>query len=392
MSRHTFFRQFCFSVTAVVMAAAFWSGPVAALENLERYLFVPNRASADVAVIDRVTERVIARLPVGKAPHQVVVSRSLGKLVASNTEDDTITIVDLRTLETEATLALDTAPEHMALGPDGQTLAVGNIGAGTVSLVSLRDNREVARIAGLIQPHNLTFGPKGKRLYVANLGANYVSVIDVARARITGEIPVADPGAIAAKAADPGAGYQGIINVTATPDGRLGFAAHGESGALAVIDLDKGERLLTLALGARPWRAYGTADGRYMVVPNNGDATVSVISTATLQVVATLPGATGVTGVNSDATGKTVFVISRAESKVVILDLESLRPAGEIALPGAPETGVLSPRGDKLYVALSGLGKVAVIDVPGRRLSGMIEGVGREPWGTTLLGADNYCH
>ena len=28
----------------------------------------------------------------------------------------------------------------------------------------------------------------------------------------------------------------------------------------------------------------------------------------------------------------------------------------------------------------------------GRKLLGMIDGVGQEPWGTTLAGADNYCH
>ena len=129
-----------------------------------------------------------------------------------------------------------------------------------------------------------------------------------------------------------------------------------------------------------------------MLVPNNGEGTISVISTETLEVVATLPGAAGVTGVNSDPAGRTAFVISRAENKLVLLDLDKLAPAGEIALPGGPETGVISPHGKKLYVALSGVGKVAVIDVPGRKLLGMIDGVGQEPWGTTLAGADNYCH
>ena len=40
--------------------------------------------------------------------------------------------------------------------------------------------------------------------------------------------------------------------------------------------------------------------------------------------------------------------------------------AGEIALPGTPETGVVTPDGTRLYVALSDAGKVAVIDVQAR--------------------------
>ena len=378
------------SLLVMALAVPLWPGNARAHESFEHYLFVPDRALAQVTVIDTNRDTVIAKIPVGKVPHQVTVSAQLGKLIASNTADNTISIIDLETFEIRATLQLGAAPEHMELSPGGELLAVGNIDGGTVSLVSLAEEREIARVPGLNHPHNLTFSPDGSKLYVANLGAEFVSVIDVAQARVVDEIPVAEPRLIVATATD--AEYQGIINVTASADGRLGFAAHGETGSLAVIDLVTGEKLRSLALGNRPWRAYGAAHGRYMVVPNNGEGTISVVSTETLEVVATLPGAAGVTGVNSDPAGHTAFVISRAENKLVLLDLESLAPAGEIALPGGPETGVISPHGKKLYVALSGVGKVAVIDVPGRKLLGMIDNVGQEPWGTTLAGADNYCH
>ncbi len=396
MSRHPsrFVPTVLVSLLVTALAVPLWQGGARAHESFEHYLFVPDRALPQVTVIDTNSDTVIARIGVGKVPHQVVISATLGKLVASNTADDTISIIDLETFETRATLKLGAAPEHMELSPGGELLAVGNIDGGTVSLVSLAEERELARVPGLDHPHNLTFSPDGSKLYVANLGAEYVSVIDVAQARVVAEIPVAEPRLIVAKAS--GAEYQGIINVTASADGRFGFAAHGETGALAVIDLVKGEKVRSLALGDRPWRAYGAAHGRYMVVPNNGEGTISVISTETLEVAATLPGAAGVTGVNSDPAGHTAFAISRAENKLVLLDLDTLSPAGEIALPGGPETGVISPHGKKLYVALSGPGadggKVAVIDVPGRRLLGMIDGVGKEPWGTTLAGADNYCH
>jgi len=392
MSRHSsrFLSSLSGGVLVALVAAMLWQSGARAHESFEHYLFVPDRALPQVTVIDTSSDTVLAQIGVGKVPHQVTVSASLGKLVASNTADDTISIVDLKTFETRATLQLGSAPEHMQLSPGGELLAVGNIDGGTVSLVSLAEERELARIPGLNQPHNLTFSPDGSRLYVANLGAGHVSVIDVAEARVVDDIPVAEPRLIVANATD--AEYQGIISVTASTDGRYGFAAHGETGSLAVIDLENGEKLRSIDLGDRPWRAYGAAHGRYMVVPNNGEGTISVVSTETLEVAATLPGAVGVTGVNSDPAGKTAFAISRAEDKLVLLDLDTLSPAGEISLPGGPETGVISPHGDKLYVALSGVGKVAVIDVPGRKLIGTIDNVGKEPWGTTLAGADNYCH
>ncbi|MGH6899894.1 MAG: hypothetical protein ACREJ5_25635 [Geminicoccaceae bacterium] len=377
-------------VALATLAAAAAADPAAALEAADPYVYVPNRASADIAVIDSRTDQLVARIPVGNVPHQVAISDVAGKLVASNTADDTISIVDLATLKTR-TLSLDHEPEHMALAPDGLLLAIGNLAGGTVSLVSLENETELARVSGLFDPHNLTFSPDGSLLYVANLGANHVSVIDVASAAIIDEIKVAEPSPLAGTQA-PGAEFQGIINVTSTPDGRLGFAAHGEGNRLAVIDLRTRELKKSLELGALPWRAYGTADGRYMLVPNNGDRTLSVIATATLEVVATLPAAEDVTGVNTGWFETTALALSRAEKKAVVYDLEAMARVGEIALPGTPETGVTTPDGTKLYVALSDTDQVAVIDIRARRLTGTIDDVGDEPWGATMVGALNYCH
>ena len=377
-----------FAIAGLLATAA--TTPGVALDAAGPYVYVPSRASADVAVIDSRTDRLVTRLPVGKVPHQVSVSDVVDKLVASNTADDTISIVDLPTLATR-TLRLDHEPEHMELDPTGVLLAVGNIGAGTVSLVSLQDEREVARVAGLFEPHNLTFSPDGALLYVANLGASHVSVIDVASARVIDEIKIAEPPALASKEA-PGAEFQGIINVTATPDGRLGFAAHGEANELAVIDLRTRAVKKHVPLGELPWRAYSTADGRFMLVPNNGDRTLSVISTATLEVVATLPAAEDVTGVNTGWFETTAFALSRAGRKAVVYDLEAMARVGEIALPGTPETGVTTPDGAKLYVALSDTDQVAVIDIRKRELAKIIDGVGDEPWGTMMTGTVNYCH
>ncbi|MEM7023637.1 MAG: beta-propeller fold lactonase family protein [Pseudomonadota bacterium] len=390
-------RFFGLAMVASMATAAAWAhhdGQVMAATSLdapERYVFVPNRGSADVAVIDTQTDTVLTRIAVGRVPHQVAVSDVTGQMIASNTADDTISIIDLSTLEA-TTLPLDHEPEHMELDPSGRLLAVGNIAAGTVSLVALDAPREIARVDGLFSPHNLTFSPDGSRLYVANLGADHVSVVDVAKAQVTGEIRVAEPLAVASAEQQADEEFQGIINVTRTPDGRLGFAAHGEGDRLAVLDLRTGETKANLELGSLPWRAYSTADGRYMLVPNNGDRTLSVVSTSNLEEVARLPGAEDMTGVNTGWFETTAVVISRGEDKALVYDLETMAKVGEIALPGTPETGVTTPDGTRLYVALSETDQVAVIDLRSRALVKMIDDVGDEPWGATMLGALNYCH
>jgi YVTN family beta-propeller protein len=129
-----------------------------------------------------------------------------------------------------------------------------------------------------------------------------------------------------------------------------------------------------------------------MLVPNNGDRSISVISTESLEVVATLPGAEDMTGINSAWLDTTAFVVSRGENKALVIDLTTMQPAGEIALPGTPETAVTTPDGTKVYVALSESNQVAVIDAATRRVIKLIDGVGEEPWGVTMVGAINYCH
>ncbi len=393
MSSRPFTRHFpaAFLSGAVLAAAVALPQPAAALDNLGHYVFVANRSSADIAVIDTRTNSVAARIPVGNVPHQVVISDVTMKLLASNTADDTVSIVDLATLGPLQTVSLGHEPEHMELSPAGDMAAVGNIGAGTISFVSLALDRELARVDGLYQPHNMTFSPDGSLLYVGNLGADVVSVIDVAQAKVINEIQVGEPQQVAATGA-VGEEHQGIINVTRTVDGRLGFAAYGEGDAMAVIDLRTQAVIKTLELGALPWRAYTTADSRYMIVPNNGDETISVVSTSTLEEVARFEGAADMTGVNTGWFETTAFVISRGDEKLVVLDLVTMERVGEIALPGVPETGVVTPDGTMLYVALSGSDEVAVVDVRKREVIGRIGGVGSEPWGAHMMGALNYCH
>jgi YVTN family beta-propeller protein len=109
-------------------------------------------------------------------------------------------------------------------------------------------------------------------------------------------------------------------------------------------------------------------------------------------VVATLPGAEDMTGINTGWFETLAFVIGRADNKLVVLDLVAMEAVGEIALPGTPETGVTSPDGKTLYVALSDTDQVAVIDVRRRELVKTIDDVGDEPWGAVMAGALNYCH
>ncbi|MBI2985855.1 MAG: YncE family protein [Deltaproteobacteria bacterium] len=359
------------------------------LEDINLYVFVPSRATPEVAVIDTRSDRVVTVLKLGHTPDQVLVSEAAHRLIASHVGNKSISIVNPDTGETEKVIMLAIRPERMVLSPEGWLVAARDMTAGSVSVLSLQRQSQLAQVDGFKEPYGLTFS--NDSLYIADRGTGKVSTIALAQGKVIGEIAVADPAQAATKGDQANRSY-GISELTHTPNGRLGFCALRGGRDLAVIDLTEERKTKTLAVGRDPSRPWGTADGRLMMVANNRDRTISVIDTGALEVVATLPGAADITAINTGWFESVAFIISRSENKAVVLDLMKLKKVGEIPLLSGPGPGVVTPDGKKLYVALRGSNRVAVIDTRERKLTSMISGVGHEPSDATMARSNNYCH
>ena len=158
------FTKLFFSFFSILFSTSIFLSEANAAEDVNRYIFVPNRASADIAVIDTVTDELIRRIEVGSVPHQVVVSDKLDKLAVTNSADNTLSIIDLNTFLVVSTVELGEEPEHIAINPSGDVIAVGNIGGGSISFVSLNKGSELKRVSGLYEPHNMTFNSDGSHL------------------------------------------------------------------------------------------------------------------------------------------------------------------------------------------------------------------------------------
>jgi len=381
------------SLIALVAAALVgWSMRPAGekrLEDINLYVFVPSKAAPEVTVIDTRSDRVVTVLKLGQTPDQVLVSEAAHRLVASNVSNKSISIVNPDTGETEKVITLAIRPERMVLSPDGWLVAARDLATGSVSVMSLQRQSQLTQVDGFKEPYGLTFS--NDSLYVADRGTGKVSTISLVQGKVIGQIAVAEAARAAAKGDRPGGSY-GISELTHTPNGRLGFCALRGGRELAVIDLINEKKIKTLAVGWDPSRPWGTADGRLMMVANNGDRTISVIDTGALEVVATLPGAADVSAINTGWFESVAFVISRSENKAVVLDLMKLKKVGEIPLLSEPGPGVVTPDGKKLYVALRGSNRVAVIDTRERKVTSMISGVGHEPSDATMARSNNYCH
>lgn len=352
-----------------------------AREAMDNFIFVANRTSAEIAVIDVRKDEVVSRIATDGIPLHLLASKERRQLIATSKERKSLTLVDFDSRETIFSLQLGFEPTFIEKGPDDLLLAVGD-DQGALSIVSLDELRELHRIDGLPEPGYSVFSATGDRLFVSHRTSGEVSVVDIAQGRVSGSISLEE--------ISPGSG--GISHITRTPGGRYGFALHREGGGLSVLDLEKQIALDTVALPGGHWRGFPTVDSQYLLVPNRNDDSLSMISARTRRESARFEGIRDMTGVNTALFGSMAFAFSRANKAVTVIDLLEQRIISRFDLPSAPETAATTTDGLKIYVALVESDQVAVIDVIRGKVIKTIDDVGGEPWAVLAAGALNYCH
>ena len=366
--------------------------------DLKTLAIVVNRDSSDVTVIDPVTDTIIKRIPLGEYTnaHMAMLNHDGKKLIISATGRDRFLVVDLVSGQVEHTIVTGKAPEHFDATPDGRRAFVGNMEDSTVSMIDVHEGREIQRITGFYAPHGFSVTPDGSKVYVSSHGAHEVAVLDAKSGRMLKRLAIGEVGRVAAR--NPQrylSELNGIANPTLTKDGAFAYAADTDAGVVAIIDTKVDKVVKTLKVGEQPWRAYNSPDGRWMLIPNNGDSTVSVIDTTSQKIVAQLNAGTDMTGVNYALNGSKAYVISRGDSTVYVFDMQTFGMVARLKLGTnlALETASTTADGTKIYLASSSNDSVYVIDARTDQVK-QITDVGRYPWGVSILAAasPNYCH
>ena len=366
--------------------------------DLKTLAIVVNRDSSDITVIDPVTDTIIKRIPLGEYTnaHMAMLNHDGKKLIISATGRDRFLIVDLVSGQVEHTIVTGKAPEHFDATPDGRRVFVGNMEDSTVSMIDVHEGREIQRITGFYAPHGFSVTPDGSKVYVSSHGAHEVAVLDAQSGRMLKRLAIGEVGRVAAR--NPQrylSELNGIANPTLTKDGAFAYAADTDAGVVAIIDTKVDKVVKTLKVGEQPWRAYNSPDGRWMLIPNNGDSTVSVIDTTSQKIVAQLNAGADMTGVNYALNGSKAYVISRGDSTVYVFNMQTLGMVARLKLGTnlALETASTTADGTKIYLASSSNDSVYVIDARTDQVKQITE-VGRYPWGVSILASasPNYCH
>jgi YVTN family beta-propeller protein len=133
-------------------------------------LYVANWAGGTVSVVDTDRNTLVAEVPVGRFPSGLALHRTTRRLYVANFFDDTVSVIDTAALSVVRTIPVARSPRALALDAAGQRLYVASFDDSRVQMVDPATGTVTLEAAsGGLNPMDLMFGPDGTRLYVAHL-------------------------------------------------------------------------------------------------------------------------------------------------------------------------------------------------------------------------------
>jgi DNA-binding beta-propeller fold protein YncE len=306
------------AVLSVLLAAPTGSAQVAGLRGT---IVVTNKTPSTASIIDVETGRLLATLPTGQGPHELVLSRDGATAVVTDyagKPGNTLTVIDVagRRVVRTIDLAEHHRPHGVVFLPGDSLVAVTSEASGHVLVVSIRDG-VIRRAVPTTQQgsHMVGVAADGVRAFTGNIGSHTVSELDLRAGTFVRQWPVPD---------QPEA-----INVTA--DGSEVWVGSNATGKVSVIRPATGE-ITTAAEGfGWPYRVLFSPDGKTVLLPD----------------------------------------LKREELRFV--DRSSHRELGRLSLPGGQPQGItLTPDGRYALESMSGQARVALIDVAARKVVGYL--------------------
>jgi len=286
-------------------------------------VYVPNRQSNDVAVIDPATFKVVDRFRVGVNPQHVIPSWDLKTLWVNNNaegrKDGSVTPIDPKTGKPGKSIPVDD-PYNMYFTPDGSAAIVV---AEAMQRLDFRDPHTMALKYSIAAPkcrgiNHTDFSIDGRYAIFTCEFAGTLAKIDLVERKVVGYLKLSKGGM--------------PQDIRISPDGQIFYVADMKADGLFLVQGDKFTEVgfIKTSLGAHGIsvsrdgaRLYVANRGSHHVFgPHGGKGSVSVIDFATRKLVGTwpIPGGGSPDMGNVSVDGKTLWLSSRFDNAVYAID------------------------------------------------------------------------
>jgi YVTN family beta-propeller protein len=299
-------------------------------------LYVVNKSDATLTLLDAVTGKPRATVPIEKGSHEVELLAD-GKTIAVSGYGTTaepgryVTLLEAATGKTTSKIDLGegSRPHGLKALKDGWLLVTAE-GRHELVVLDPRSEKILSRIpTGKDVSHMVTASPDGRRAYVSSLAGGVVTVIDLASGKVVQNV-------------ETGKGAEGI---DVTPDGREVWVANRGANTISVIEAKTLKVVFTIRAGEFPIRVKLTPDGRRALVTFTGSGDVGVYDVAMRTESKRIP-------IGRDA-------VSGTESRVF---------AKRFGTSPAPVGVLISDDGKRAWVAATHADVVAVVDLENLRV------------------------
>jgi len=323
-------------------------------------LLVLEKDNLQLAIVDPVKLTVLTRVASGPDPHEVVASAD-GKIAyisnygGEGSEFHSISRVDLLTRKTLPPVELGALHSAHGLDFSGGELYF----TAESSKVIGRYDPATSKIdwvlgTGQDRTHMVMVVQNGERLYATNARSGSVSIIESTQGFPFGPPP---PGFRPPPGARPqrqitvwnstvipaGRGAEGF---DVSPDGKQLWTGNAQDATVTVIDVEAKKAIETFAIPVRGAnRLKFTPDGKHVLVSALGNfanrepdhANLIVLDAATHKTVKTLDLGGGAAGILIPPQGDIAYVAVSGGGKVSVVDLKTFQVRGQIAPLGQPD-------------------------------------------------------
>jgi len=319
----------------------------AAQSGPHRTLLALSKADHVLAIIDPLTLKIVAKVPVGPDPHEVIASAD-GKTAyvtnMGNGQSYEINVIDL--VGQKALPNIDTRPLS---GPHGIDFAGGKV------WFTAQDSKAIGRYdpaegkldwcmgTGQNWTHMLYVTPDEKKVYATSARSGTVSILEHVLIQ-PGTPPMGRPGQ------GPGPRphwdwMQTVIPVSkgsegfdVSPNGREIWTAASDDGKISIIDTGSRRVIATLdakILGAN--RLKFTPDGRFVFISGLRTGDLFIYDAETHKELKRLNIGHGAAGILMAPDGKRAYVACTGDNYIVVVNLQTLDATGQLIDLGGPD-------------------------------------------------------
>ncbi|RVC62696.1 YncE family protein [Mesorhizobium sp.] len=290
-------------------------------------VYVPNRSSNSVSVIDTVTLKVVDRFGVGSKPQHVVPSWDLTTLWVANNgtgKNGSLTPVDPKTGKPGQQIPVDD-PYNMYFMPDGSSAIIVDE---ALRQLDLRDPQSMALKSVIATPdcagiNHADFSVDGSyAIFTCEYGNGGLLKVDLKNQKVLGRLDLSRMGM--------------PQDIRLSPDGKVFYVADMMNDGVFLVDGDSFKEIGFIATGIGTHGFVVSRDGKRLYVSNRGShkmeqgrakgpGSVTVIDFATRSVVAQwpVPGGGSPDMGNVSADGKQLWLSGRFDSEVYMFDTTS---------------------------------------------------------------------